>query len=106
MPAEILGAKNGKTLCKKHRIKAVLLSGREVLPQTWQFYRRQGSFTADAAVLPQAGQFYRRRGSFTADAAVLPQAGQFYLRQGRISAFGSKINEAFVIVIVQLVSVL
>lgn len=66
MPAEILGAKNGKTLCKKHRIKAVLLSGREVLPQTQQFYRRHG----------------------------------------RISAFGSKINEAFVIVIVQLVSVL
>ena len=86
MPAEILGAKNGKTLCKKHRIKAVLLSGREVLPQTRQFYRRHGSFTADAAVLPQAGQFYRRH--------------------GRISAFGCKINEAFVIVIVQLVSVL
>lgn len=86
MSAEILGAKNGKTLCKKHRIKAVLLSGREVLPQTWQFYRRHGSFTADAAVLPQAGQFYRRHGI--------------------ISAFGSKINEAFVIVIVQLVSVL
>ncbi len=86
MPAEILGAKNGKTLCKKHRIKAVLLSGREVLPQARQFYLRQGSFTSDAAVLPQAGQFYRRH--------------------GRISAFGSKINEAFVIVIVQLVSVL
>lgn len=86
MPAEILGAKNGKTLCKKHRIKAVLLSGRAVLPQTRQFCLRQGSFTADVAVLPQAGQFYRRH--------------------GRISAFGSKINEAFVIVIVQLVSVL
>ena len=106
MPAEVLGAKNGKTLCKKHRIKAVLLSGREVLPQTRQLYRRHGSFTAGTAVLPQARQCYRRRGSFTSGRAVVPQAGQFYLRHGRISAFGSKINEAFVIVIVQLVSVL